>query len=86
MSLNRNHGPSVVRLIPTTDEHRAAMTDMNAEIVYVALEEFEDGLCSVNVCWRPVMPPSPPNVKKPEQPTYLSSIIQYFKERFDEAA
>ena len=79
--LNKDHGPSVVRWIPTTDDHRAALSDPNAEIVYVAVEEYKDGLCSVNVCWRPSMPPTPPNVKKPEQPTYVTSVVLYWKDQ-----
>jgi len=77
--LNKLHGPSYTKWIPTTDEHRGALSTSNAEIVYVAEEHFESGLISLLICWRPPQAPSKPNEKKPEQPTYLTPVEHFYR-------
>jgi hypothetical protein len=81
---NALHGPSVVRRIPTTDAHHAAMSegtlrDPQYELVYVAEEDFEDGYVSLNICWRCSDPHFKPKFKgeKSQPKTYLSRVVWF---------
>lgn len=72
---NLIHGPSVLRLVPTSDVHRVAMSGPS-EIVYCAEEEYEDGLVQILVCWRPLPKPKQANA---DVPTYLTPVASYWK-------
>jgi hypothetical protein len=80
-NLNKLYGPSYTKFIPTTDDHRAALSTPNAEIVYVVEEHFEQGLVTLLICWRPHQAPSKPNQKKVEQPTYLTPVEHRFPKK-----
>lgn len=71
---NKVHGPSTLRVIQTTDDHRASLSDTNAEVVYVAEETYEDGYVCVRICWRPSYLAGSP---KSEQITYLTPIVWF---------
>lgn len=86
MNENLIHGSSTLRVVPTQDWHRTAMSDSTLkdplfELVYVAEETFEDGYVSTNVCWRGTDPAYIP--KKGVNPTsvsYLTRIVWTVKE------
>lgn len=73
-NLNKIHGSSVLTVIPTTDAHRDAIPEADAELIYVAREVFQDGAIATRVCWRKPSPPGKPNVVNVVHPTNLTTI------------
>lgn len=85
------HGPSVVRVLPYSDEHLVAMRDEDLknpefEFVYAAIEEFEDGYACKLICWRipdPFWKPAKGAGKRPPK-TFLTPVVWDTVERMRE--
>lgn len=79
---NLTHGPSVVRVLPYSEDHKVALRAEDlanplCEFVYAAIEEFEDGYACKLICWRipdPTWKPTKGGGKR-ELKTYLTPVV-----------
>lgn len=92
MNENLTHGSSVVRVLPPSPDHAAALSettlrDPQFEFVYAAVEEFADGMACKLLCWRIPDPHWKPmkGGGKREQKTYLTPVVWDTVERLREA-
>lgn len=78
------HGASIVRVLPPSPDHAAALSEATLrdplfEFVYAAVQEFADGTARQLICWRASDPSWKPGkgAGKQSAKTYLTTTEEW---------